>query len=48
MTDLVRLEHSGHVAAVTLDQPQTRKAISDREMVDAIAREKRRPVFEGR
>lgn len=36
MSQDVELDVTGHIAIVTLNRPETRNAISDREMVDAI------------
>lgn len=36
MSHLVLTEIERHVATLTLDQQETRNAISDREMVDAL------------
>lgn len=38
MSDLVRVETSGFVTTVTLNDPETRNAISDDAMVDAVVR----------
>ena len=36
MTELVKTEATGAITVLTLNQPQTRNAISDIEMVDAL------------